>query len=89
MDEEHREVSCVDNRGLLQSASFLESKTFLGMFIRRIDFDKEQVGIEYTFPIPAGNELTATKELLNVRGIGSRGRIRTCDLAVNSRPLYR
>ena len=78
-----------DLRSLLHSASFLESKTFLGTFIRRIDFDKEQVGIEYTLPIPAGDGLTATKELLNVRGDGSPGRIRTYDLAVNSRPLYR
>ena len=60
-----------DLKSLLHSASFLESKTFLGTFIRRIDFDKEQVGIEYAFPIPAGDGLTATKELLNVRGDGS------------------
>ena len=60
-----------DLRSLLHRASFLESKTFLGTFIRRIDFDKEQVGIEYTLPIPAGDGLTATKELLNVRGDGS------------------
>ena len=66
-----------DLRSLLHSASFLESKTFLGTFIRRIDFDKEQVGIEYTLPIPAGDGLTATKELLNVRGGGSPARIRT------------
>ncbi len=77
-----------DLRNLLQSASFLESKTFLGTFIRRIDFDKERVGIEYTFPIQAGNELTATKEVLNVRRLGSPSRTRTCSLAVNSRPLY-
>ena len=70
---------------LLQSASFLESKTFIGTFIRRIDFDKEQVGIEYTLPIPAGGELTATKEFLSIREDGSPSRIRTYDLAVNSR----
>ncbi len=60
----------------------------VGTFIRRIDFDKEQVGIEYTFPIPAGGELTATKEFLSIRGDGSAGRIRTYDQSVNSRPLY-
>ena len=70
---------------LLQSASFLESKTFIGTFIRRIDFDKEQVGIEYTLPVPAGGELTATKEFLSIREDGSPSRIRTYDLAVNSR----
>ena len=80
---------CVqDLRSLLQSASFLECKTFLGTFIRRIDFDRQRVGIEYTVPIPSGDELTATTEVLSVRLDGSRGRTRTCDMAVNSRPLY-
>ena len=78
-----------DLRTLLQSASFLESKTFIGTFIRRVDFDKEQVGIEYALPILAAAELTATKEFLSIREDGSPGRIRTYDLAVNSRPLYR
>ena len=77
-----------DLRNLLQSASFLQCKAFLGAFIRRIEFNRQQVGIEYTAPIPAGNGLTATAEVLNVRRIGSPGRIRTYDLAVNSRPLY-
>ena len=61
-----------DLRSLLHSASFPESKAFLGTFIRRIDSDKEQVGIEYTFPTPAGDGLTATKELLNVREMAPR-----------------
>ncbi len=73
---------------LLQSASFLERKTFLGSFIRRIDFNKQEVGIEYTMPIPVSDGSTKTAEVLSVRGVGSAGRIRTCDQSVNSRPLY-
>ena len=73
---------------ILQSASFLERKTFLGSFIRRIDFNKQEVGIEYTMPIPVSDGSTKTAEVLSVRGVGSAGRIRTCDQSVNSRPLY-
>ena len=74
--------------GFLQSASFLERKTFLGSFIRRIDFNKQEVGIEYTMPIPVSDGSTKTAEVLSVRGVGSAGRIRTCDPPVNSRLLY-
>ena len=76
-------------RTVLQSASFLECKTFLGTFIRRIDFNKQEVGIEYTVPIPTGSGLTKTTEVLRIRGCGSPGRTRTYDQSVNSRPLYR
>ena len=77
-----------DLRRILQSASFLECKTFLGSFIRRIDFNKQQTGIEYTAPVLAGNGSTKTAEVLSVRGIGSAGWIRTSDPSVNSRLLY-
>ena len=73
---------------ILQSALFLERKTFLGSFIRRIDFTRQEVGIEYTMPIPVGDGSTKTTEVLSVRRVGSAGRIRTYDQSVNSRPLY-
>ena len=60
-----------DLKGILQSASFLERKTFLGSFIRRIDFTRQEVGIEYTAPIPVGSGSTKTTEVLRVRGVGS------------------
>ena len=62
-----------DLRRILESASFLECKTFLGTFIRRIDFNRQQVGIEYTAPIPTGDGSTKTTEVLRVRGVGSAG----------------
>ncbi len=74
---------------ILQGASFLECNTSLGAFIRRIDFNRREVGIEYTAPIPVGYGLTETTEVLRMRSCGSPSRIRTYDLAVNSRPLYR
>ena len=77
-----------DLKGMLQSASFLERKTFLGSFIRRIDFTRQEVGIEYTMPIPVGDGSTKTTEVLSVRRVGSAGWIRTSDPSVNSRLLY-
>ena len=76
-----------DLRNLLQSASFLQCKAFLGAFIRRIEFNRQQVGIEYTAPIPARNGLTATAEVLNVRRIGSPGRIQTGYNSFDKRPI--
>ena len=73
---------------ILQSASFLERKSLLGSFIRRIDFNRREVGIEYTMPIPVSDGSTKTAEVLSVRGVGSPGRTRTYDQSVNSRPLY-
>ena len=74
-------------RGLLESTSFLECKTFLGSFIRKVEFTKKQVGIEYTLPVRLGNGLTAKTEVLNTDRTGSAGRIRTYDQSINSRPL--
>ena len=74
---------------LLRSASFLECKTFLVSFVRRVEFDRQQVRIEYTTPVTLANELTARSEVPHGGSVGSPSRIRTYDLAVNSRPLYR
>ena len=77
-----------DLRSVLESASFMKCKSFLRTFIRRIDFDKQQVGIEYTVPMPVCDGKIQTTEVLHVRGFGSPGWTRTSDLAVNSRLLY-
>ena len=57
-------------QGLLQSATFQESKAFLASFVRRVEFDKQQVRIEYTVPVTTASGLTDTTE---VRCIGSAG----------------
>ena len=75
-------------RRLLQGSSFVECKTFLATFIARIEFDRRQVGIEYALPVPAGHGLTGTAEVPNARAFGSSSRTRTCNLVVNSHPLY-
>ncbi len=75
-------------RRLLQGSSFVECKTFLAAFIGRIEFDRRQVGIEYALPVPEPHRLTGTAAVPNARAFGSSSRTRTCNLVVNSHPLY-
>ena len=58
----------------LRSASLLECKTFLASFVRRLEFDGQQVRIEYTIPVTLGDESTARSEAPNVGRIGSPSR---------------
>ena len=73
---------------LLFSSSFMEQKSFLRSFIKRIEINEPQIAIDYTVPLPIKG-LTTTKEVLRIDKFGSPTRIRTLNLAVNSRPLYR
>ena len=77
-----------DLKALLSRSTFMEQKTFLRSFVKRIDFKPEQVSIEYTIPMPIEKDKTSEREVLCIKRLGSPGRIRTCNQAVNSRPLY-
>ena len=78
---------CVEDlRRLLHSSSFLECKTLLATFIKRIELNRRPSGVEYT--VPDGDGLPATAEVLSGRRLGSPSRIRTYDPPVNSRLLY-
>jgi hypothetical protein len=77
-----------DLKALLSKGSFMEQKAFLTSFIRRIDFAPGQIAIDYTIPMPVGKDKASEREVLSIRGLGSPGRTRTCNQAVNSRPLY-
>ena len=74
-------------KSLLASSSFIEQKSFLSSFIKKVELDEPQVVISYTMPILL-NGLTTKEEVLRIDKIGSPSRIRTYNLAVNSRPLY-
>ena len=76
-------------RCLLRSDSFVESKAFLGSFVRKVEFSGQEVGIEYKVPVRGHQALTGGGQFPNTERAGSPSRIRTCDLAVNSRLLYR
>ena len=64
-------------RSLLEGSAFLESKTFLGSFVRKVEFTKGEVAIEYTAPVLAGRPLSGDEEVLNTDRIGWGSRIRT------------
>ena len=38
-------------RAVLEDSAFLESKTFLGSFVRKVEYTKREVAIEYTAPV--------------------------------------
>ncbi len=64
-------------QGLLQSATFQESKAFLASFVRRVEFDKQQVRIEYTVPVALGGGSPDTTEVRCIGKSGTPGRTRT------------
>jgi site-specific DNA recombinase len=72
---------------LLRSSSFVEQKSFLRSFVKRIELSEPQVAIDYAVPLPISGS-TTTREVLRIGKLGSPGRIRTYNQAVNSRPLY-
>ena len=63
-------------KALLASSSFIEQKSFLRSFVKRIELNEPQVVIDYTMPLPI-NGLTTTEEVLRIDKLGSPTRIRT------------
>ena len=70
----------------------MEQKVFLRSFIQSLEVAEADLTITYTIPIDSPNSgegVTEDAAVLPTTKTGSPGRIRTYDLAVNSRPLYR
>ena len=57
-----------DLKGILLSASFLLCKSFLGTFVSRNDFNRQEMRIEHTAPFPIDAGSTETTEVLRTRG---------------------
>jgi hypothetical protein len=76
---------------VLSKGTVMEEKAFLRSFIKTIEFEPGQVAIDYVIPVPIEREKdrTSEREVLSFDRLGSPSRIRTYNLAVNSRPLYR
>ena len=55
-----------DLKKLLLSPSFSERKVFLSSFISKVEFNKTQVGIEYTMPLPLGGGEDSRREVLSI-----------------------
>ena len=68
-------------RSLLESSTFLESKTFLGSFVRKVEFTKREVAIEYTAPVPTVRGMIGDREVLNPNRIGCPAWVRTRDFS--------
>ena len=72
---------------LLSSSSFMEQKSFLRSFLKRIELNEPQIVIDYTMPLPI-DRLTTTEEVLPIDKLGSPAWTRTTNNSVNSRGLY-
>ena len=71
-------ISYVKELGdVLSEASFLQQKTFLRSFIKRVEIDSETVTMDYTIPVPTDNNTMSLKEVLRIDKTGSPTRTRT------------
>ncbi len=78
-----------DLRSLLENSEIMERKAFLRSFVKAIDVDRDEVTVRYTLPVFPDGRVGETVGVLPSIQNGSPSRIRTYNLAVNSRPLYR
>ena len=70
---------------LLSSSSFLEQKSFLRTFVKRIELSEPQVIIDYTIPLPI-NGLTTAEEVLCINKLGSPNLWFPGELAIRTIP---
>ena len=66
-----------DLKALISEGNFMKQKAFLRSFIERVEFQPDQVAINYTMPMPIGKNITSEREVLSIDRPGSPGRIRT------------
>jgi hypothetical protein len=73
-----------DFKSLLSQGTFMEQKTFLRSFVKRIDFKPGQVAINYTIPIPMENNVSSEREVLPIEYSGEPPGFRTLNLLIKS-----
>ena len=69
---------------VLGEKSFLQQKTFLRRFVKRVEINPKGFVIDYTIPVPVDKNRTSMREVLYIKKDGSGGWIRTNDLRVMS-----
>jgi site-specific DNA recombinase len=80
LDEEVVKSYAQDLRNLLEEADFIQSKTFLRSFVKRITLDGDKAKIQYRLPMPPEGKKTQWVGVLPIATpSGDRG-IRTPDL---------
>ena len=70
----------------------MEQKAFIQSFVKGVEVGENDLTLLYTIPMLTASQASGLTEEVTVLPIiqsGSPSRIRTYDLAVNSRPLYR
>ena len=67
---------------VLGENSFLQQKTFLRRFVKRVEINPEGFVMDYTIPVPIDKNRTSTREVLYIKQDGSAYRIRTGDLVL-------
>ena len=76
-----------DLKELLEKGAFTEQKAFLRSFIKRIDYQPNQVAISYTIPMPVGQDKMALEEVLSMEPNGRPCRSRTCDTLIKKQTM--
>jgi site-specific DNA recombinase len=81
--DENEVISYVNElEQVLGEASFLQQKTFLRRFVKRVEINPKGIALDYTIPLPLEKNRTSTREVLCINKDGSGGWIRTNDLRV-------
>ena len=65
---------------VLGEKSFLQQKTFLRRFVKRVEINPKGFVLDYTIPVPIDKNRTSTREVLYIEQLGSAYGIRTRDL---------
>ena len=65
---------------VLGEKSFLQQKTFLRQFVKRVEINPDGIVMDYTVPVPVEKNRTSTREVLYINQDGSAYGIRTRDL---------
>ena len=60
---------------ILGEAPFLQRKTFLRSFVKRVEVNPKKVVVDYTIPLPLETKRPSTREILYIDRIGSAYRI--------------
>jgi site-specific DNA recombinase len=58
---------------VLGEKSFLQQKTFLRRFVKRVEINPKGFVMDYTIPVPVDNNRTSTREVLYINKDGSPG----------------
>jgi chromosome segregation ATPase len=61
----------VEMEQVLSEASFLQQKSFLRRFVKRVEINPKGFVLEYTIPLPLEKNRTSVTEVLNIDKVGS------------------